>query len=140
MTTPYLHGKYDPCPACEKRHEVQDTSPVIRDPIPCNICSGRGYLNCPKPKSHDAPALKPDAFTGPNLREGPHSMFKPLPTPRRAPQPAEIIVVTLAQLEAAARKHTPLGTLSKADRDGLIKRTASLCAVSVDRVIEVCGG
>ena len=44
MTTPYLHGNHDPCPACEMRREVQDTRPVFREAIPCNVCGGCGYL------------------------------------------------------------------------------------------------
>lgn len=42
--TPYLHGNHEPCAACELRREMADTSRVIRDPIPCNVCSGKGYL------------------------------------------------------------------------------------------------
>lgn len=42
--TPYLHGNCDPCAACELRREMQDTAPIIRAPIPCNVCGGRGYL------------------------------------------------------------------------------------------------
>ena len=44
MTTHYLHGNHDPCAACELRRELQDTAQVIRDPIPCNVCGGLGYL------------------------------------------------------------------------------------------------
>lgn len=44
MTTHCLHGNHDPCAACELRRELQDTAPVIRDPIPCNVCGGSGYL------------------------------------------------------------------------------------------------
>jgi hypothetical protein len=42
--TPYLHGNHDPCAACELRREMQDTRQVYRDPIPCNVCDGKGYL------------------------------------------------------------------------------------------------
>lgn len=42
--TPYLHGNSDRCAACELRREMQDTAPVLREPIPCNACGGRGYL------------------------------------------------------------------------------------------------
>lgn len=42
--TPYLHGNGEPCAACELRREMADTAPVIRAPIPCNVCGGRGYL------------------------------------------------------------------------------------------------
>lgn len=45
--TPYLHGNHDPCPACALRREVEDTAPVIRDPIPCNRCGDLGYLPLP---------------------------------------------------------------------------------------------
>lgn len=44
MTTHSLHGNHDPCAACELRRELQNTAPVIRDPIPCNVCGGSGYL------------------------------------------------------------------------------------------------
>lgn len=44
MTTPYLHGNHDPCPACEMRREVQDNAPITRAMIPCNVCGGCGYL------------------------------------------------------------------------------------------------
>lgn len=44
MTTPYLHGNHDPCPACEMRRELQDTAPIARDLIPCNVCQGTGHL------------------------------------------------------------------------------------------------
>lgn len=47
MTTPYLHGNHEPCPACEMRREVQDTRPALRKAIPCNVCGGRGYLPLP---------------------------------------------------------------------------------------------
>lgn len=42
--TPYLHGNHDPCAACELRHEMQDKAPILRDPIPCNVCQGAGPL------------------------------------------------------------------------------------------------
>lgn len=42
--TAYLHGNHDPCAACELRREMQDTAPIIRDEIPCNVCGGKGYL------------------------------------------------------------------------------------------------
>lgn len=44
MTTPYLHGNCDPCPACELRRELVDTSRIHRPDVPCNACAGRGYL------------------------------------------------------------------------------------------------
>jgi hypothetical protein len=44
MTTPYLHGNHDPCPACEMRREVQDTTRIMRAAIPCNVCAGAGFL------------------------------------------------------------------------------------------------
>ena len=44
MTTPYLHGNCDPCPACEMRREVEDTRPVTPETIRCNVCKGLGYL------------------------------------------------------------------------------------------------
>lgn len=42
--TPWLHGNHDPCPACQLRREAEDTAPILRDPIPCNTCGGKGYL------------------------------------------------------------------------------------------------
>ena len=40
MTTPYLHGNHDPCPACEKRREQAD-APTGRL-IYCSTCGGSG--------------------------------------------------------------------------------------------------
>lgn len=39
-----LHGNHDDCPACAMRREVQDNGPIIREPVPCNVCHGNGYL------------------------------------------------------------------------------------------------
>jgi hypothetical protein len=39
-----LHGNHDPCPACELRREMQDTAPIERAHVPCNVCGGRGLL------------------------------------------------------------------------------------------------
>lgn len=39
-----LKGNNTPCPACALRRELQDTAPIIRDPIPCNVCDGIGLL------------------------------------------------------------------------------------------------
>ena len=44
MTTPYLHGNHDTCPACALRREMQDNAPMIRPEVPCNVCGGAGYL------------------------------------------------------------------------------------------------
>jgi hypothetical protein len=44
MTDPTLHGNHDPCPACELRREVQDTTPIFRDAWLCNVCHGSGFL------------------------------------------------------------------------------------------------
>ena len=44
MTTPYLHGNHDPCPACALRREMQDTAPIVRPEVPCNVFGGAGYL------------------------------------------------------------------------------------------------
>ncbi len=44
MTDHTLHGNHDPCPACELRRELQDTAPIIRTGISCNVCRGRGFL------------------------------------------------------------------------------------------------
>ena len=44
MTDPTLHGNHDPCPACELRREMQDTAPISRPGVPCNVCGGRGFL------------------------------------------------------------------------------------------------
>ncbi len=44
MATPYLCGNCDPCPACALRRELQDTAPVAREAVPCNVCLGVGYL------------------------------------------------------------------------------------------------
>lgn len=44
MTTRYLHGNHDPCPACALRREMQDTAPIDREALPCNVCKGMGYL------------------------------------------------------------------------------------------------
>lgn len=48
MADPTLHGNHDPCPACELRREVQDTRPIDRHPVPCNVCGGRGFLPLPE--------------------------------------------------------------------------------------------
>jgi len=42
--TPYLCGNNEPCAGCMLRREVQDTTPVLRPRIPCNVCRGLGYL------------------------------------------------------------------------------------------------
>lgn len=47
MTDATLHGNQDPCPACEMRREVQDMRPIDREPIPCNVCAGLGFLPLP---------------------------------------------------------------------------------------------
>jgi len=44
MTDPTLHGNHDACPACELRREMQDTAPISRPGIPCNVCGGTGML------------------------------------------------------------------------------------------------
>lgn len=44
MTDHTLHGNHDPCPACELRREVQDTAPIAREAVPCNVCKGLGFL------------------------------------------------------------------------------------------------
>lgn len=44
MSTPYLHGNHDLCPACALRREMQDTSTIHRPEVPCNVCGGEGYL------------------------------------------------------------------------------------------------
>lgn len=44
MPDPTLHGNNDPCPACELRREMQDTAPISREVIPCNVCKGVGFL------------------------------------------------------------------------------------------------
>lgn len=44
MPDPTLHGNHDPCPACELRREMQDTAPIVREAIPCNVCKGVGFL------------------------------------------------------------------------------------------------
>lgn len=67
-------------------------------------------------------------------------MLRPLPAPHRPAQPAETILATLAQLEARTTKHTLFGVMFEAERKGMLKRTASLCGVSLERVIEVCDG
>ncbi|NEX45219.1 hypothetical protein [Pseudotabrizicola algicola] len=67
-------------------------------------------------------------------------MRKPMPAPARTPQPPEAIRATFDRLSLAAVKHLPFGTLTKADRAGLLKRTAQLCGVSIDKVKEVCNG
>jgi hypothetical protein len=48
MPDPTLHGNHDPCPACELRREMADHGPIIRDPIPCNVCGGLGFLPLPE--------------------------------------------------------------------------------------------
>lgn len=42
-----LHGNHDHCPACEMRRAVQDTKPITRPEIPCNVCGGTGMLPLP---------------------------------------------------------------------------------------------
>ena len=44
MTDPTLHGNHDACPACELRREMQDTAPISRPEVPCNVCGGWGFL------------------------------------------------------------------------------------------------
>jgi len=44
MTTPYLYGNHDPCPACALRREMEDNTPIDRAEVPCNVCGGAGYL------------------------------------------------------------------------------------------------
>jgi hypothetical protein len=44
MPDPSLHGNNDPCPACEMRREHADMKPIDREPIPCNVCGGEGWL------------------------------------------------------------------------------------------------
>lgn len=44
MPDPSLHGNHDPCPACEMRREHADFAPIDREPIPCNVCKGEGWL------------------------------------------------------------------------------------------------
>lgn len=39
-----LKGNNAPCPACALRREMQDLAPVLRDPVPCNLCHGLGVL------------------------------------------------------------------------------------------------
>ena len=39
-----LHGNHDPCPACELRREMQDTAPILREAVSCNVCKGTGML------------------------------------------------------------------------------------------------
>ncbi len=47
MTDHTLHGNHDLCPACEMRREMADLRPITRDPIPCNVCAGLGFLPLP---------------------------------------------------------------------------------------------
>ncbi len=44
MTDHTLHGNHDPCPACEERRRGADLAPIDREPIPCNLCGGDGFL------------------------------------------------------------------------------------------------
>lgn len=44
MTDHTLYGNHDPCPACDLRREVQDTAPITRAEVPCNVCEGVGFL------------------------------------------------------------------------------------------------
>lgn len=44
MPDPTLHGNHDRCAACELRREVEDSAPINRPVIPCNVCGGVGYL------------------------------------------------------------------------------------------------
>ncbi|SFI36268.1 hypothetical protein [Albimonas pacifica] len=44
MTDPTLYGNHDRCPACELRRELQDTAPINRPEVPCNVCGGTGFL------------------------------------------------------------------------------------------------
>ena len=44
MPDPTLHGNHDPCPHCELRREMQDTAPITREAISCNVCAGGGFL------------------------------------------------------------------------------------------------
>lgn len=39
-----LHGNHEPCDACALRREVEDTRPIEREAIPCNVCEGKGFL------------------------------------------------------------------------------------------------
>lgn len=47
MTDHALHGNHDPCPACEMRREAEDSRPMTRRAIPCNVCKGVGFLPLP---------------------------------------------------------------------------------------------
>lgn len=44
MTDHTLHGNHDPCPACELRRELIDTTKIIRPEIQCQVCNGTGFL------------------------------------------------------------------------------------------------
>lgn len=39
-----LHGNGTACPACELRREEEDVTQVLREPVPCNNCQGRGRV------------------------------------------------------------------------------------------------
>jgi len=43
LSTPYLAGNCEPCPACELQREA-DMARFFRGEIECNRCKGRGYL------------------------------------------------------------------------------------------------
>ena len=86
MTTHYLHGNCDPCPACALRREMQDTAPIDRAPLPCNVCKGVGYL-----KLHDAEIVRrtieearrlywPAYYACTGMSEDIRPHFRPLPS------------------------------------------------------------
>lgn len=44
MTTPWLCGNCEPCPACALRREALDLGAVLRPDVPCNVCRGTGLV------------------------------------------------------------------------------------------------
>jgi hypothetical protein len=44
LSTPYLHGNCEPCPACELQREAAAKARFLRDSPSCNRCKGKGYL------------------------------------------------------------------------------------------------
>lgn len=66
-------------------------------------------------------------------------MRKPLPAPVRPARP-EAIGPTLDRLTSEARFYAFLGDVTPEDQEGIIKRTASLCGVSIDSVKEAIDG
>lgn len=66
-------------------------------------------------------------------------MRRPLRAPVRPAMP-QAIGATMDRLTSEAKFQAQMGTLTAADREGLLKRTAQLCGVTLSEVLEACRG